>query len=647
MFSKMTSDRFQLTRNTSSPAVGPGSYDIPTTLLDVNAPSIGHGLRFHDNVQAPTTPGPGAYYDVADEKEMSLCRTPRAAEILPGGGSKTPRAAVRMLRHNDKENHFPERPRGGVSFAHKAELESLRAKLAQSEAQRAREAEALRARVAELEATRSSAEELLASKASAQRMQEELEEHRRDRSELLRRAEGAELALCDADRRIRAAEEQGRRASDSREAADREAERLSRKLEASERRASSFEERLSGLREKMDGDLIETRNNLEEMRATTERLEGSHATLEARCDRYREAAAELWRRGALEATQHAATMVVRDASAKALARLLEQQDEQSMRQHQAALLKAREEVRLCNEAVAASRTEAAETTGTLSRCQEELDAATRRLRHEETCREELEGETQRLRSNLDLEATRLQTIEAQNQELVRTLQLFQRDMSFLNGENDELRKQVDAFQDFQDRLEAERAVLSGHANHQQKIKYVLQLKEENTSLRAELKKARQRASEFQLGSANLNLSVCSRAISLEGVEGKSRARSRLGSAQSDAELASLASLCESECKATNEASFSVDVEHLRVLAARALSLVGAPAARSEAEGGLEPVLRRLQQVLQAQPASGDAEAGAAPGSPVAETAAAAEEEVDVAEAEADSALLQESSDESV
>mmetsp|Transcript_649 Transcript_649/g.1553 ORF Transcript_649/g.1553 Transcript_649/m.1553 type:complete len:609 (+) Transcript_649:48-1874(+) len=90
-------------------------------------------------------------------------------------------------------------------------------------------------------------------------------------------------------------------------------------------------------------------------------------------------------------------------------------------------------------------------------------------------------------------------LRLQNRELVLTIRQLQQDCEFLQGERKSLAETSAIWEEKLGRAEGREAKLAGHTNHKQKIRYTMKLKEENVTLREDLKKARRRCLQLETG----------------------------------------------------------------------------------------------------------------------------------------------------
>eukprot|EP00928_Gymnodinium_smaydae_P019902 TRINITY_DN17669_c0_g1_i1.p1 TRINITY_DN17669_c0_g1~~TRINITY_DN17669_c0_g1_i1.p1 ORF type:complete len:617 (+),score=171.59 TRINITY_DN17669_c0_g1_i1:67-1917(+) len=93
----------------------------------------------------------------------------------------------------------------------------------------------------------------------------------------------------------------------------------------------------------------------------------------------------------------------------------------------------------------------------------------------------------------------------QNRELVLTVQQLKQDSELLEAENRSLRELAAACEDVHSKVAGQNAHIMGHVNHKQKIRYMVQLKEETAQLRAELKKTQKRLLQMQASKKSENL----------------------------------------------------------------------------------------------------------------------------------------------
>eukprot|EP00927_Polykrikos_kofoidii_P040853 TRINITY_DN34848_c0_g1_i1.p1 TRINITY_DN34848_c0_g1~~TRINITY_DN34848_c0_g1_i1.p1 ORF type:complete len:663 (+),score=107.69 TRINITY_DN34848_c0_g1_i1:81-2069(+) len=91
----------------------------------------------------------------------------------------------------------------------------------------------------------------------------------------------------------------------------------------------------------------------------------------------------------------------------------------------------------------------------------------------------------------------LEDLRAQNYELALTVQHFKHECDLVESENRSLNETAAIFAGRLEMVEGQNAELIGHANHRQKIKYTMKLKEENAQLRSDVRKARQRAAQLE------------------------------------------------------------------------------------------------------------------------------------------------------
>jgi chromosome segregation ATPase len=134
MFSQFTSPRFEKDKEQS--AIGPGSYDLPTT-LDEHGHVIPAVARRDLNGTASDTPGPGFYGDATEEK--MLTRTPSKKKISLAPSTKENCAATpnRQRRDEAKEEKKPAQKRGVTGAGANPEVEQLKKQLSNEERLRA------------------------------------------------------------------------------------------------------------------------------------------------------------------------------------------------------------------------------------------------------------------------------------------------------------------------------------------------------------------------------------------------------------------------------------------------------------------------------------------------------------------------------
>lgn len=97
----------------------------------------------------------------------------------------------------------------------------------------------------------------------------------------------------------------------------------------------------------------------------------------------------------------------------------------------------------------------------------------------------------------------LDKLQEQNQDLFQSLQGTQQELLVVLSETRRLQKREADFEDDIDRMQERNAQLVGHTNQKQKIRHLMTVKEENCSLRQELKRCKQRGAllEAKLRSA--------------------------------------------------------------------------------------------------------------------------------------------------
>lgn len=115
-----------------------------------------------------------------------------------------------------------------------------------------------------------------------------------------------------------------------------------------------------------------------------------------------------------------------------------------------------------------------------------------------------EPRLQRQDAELNRLEEELQALIGEKQEMVLSLQQLQRELQISQAENKHLRDREAAYEEDVLRISERSAELGGHSNHKQKIKHLQAVKEENQSLRQDLKRCQQHAShlEAQLRTAN-------------------------------------------------------------------------------------------------------------------------------------------------
>mmetsp|Transcript_24625 Transcript_24625/g.54417 ORF Transcript_24625/g.54417 Transcript_24625/m.54417 type:complete len:513 (-) Transcript_24625:110-1648(-) len=86
---------------------------------------------------------------------------------------------------------------------------------------------------------------------------------------------------------------------------------------------------------------------------------------------------------------------------------------------------------------------------------------------------------------------------AQNRELLLSMQMLKQEVEQLEAERRSLQESAAIFEQGFERVAGQQARQMGHQNHRQKIRYTLQMKEENSKLRDELKQARVRALKLE------------------------------------------------------------------------------------------------------------------------------------------------------
>eukprot|EP00933_Yihiella_yeosuensis_P060592 TRINITY_DN63340_c0_g1_i1.p1 TRINITY_DN63340_c0_g1~~TRINITY_DN63340_c0_g1_i1.p1 ORF type:complete len:855 (+),score=263.82 TRINITY_DN63340_c0_g1_i1:60-2624(+) len=134
---------------------------------------------------------------------------------------------------------------------------------------------------------------------------------------------------------------------------------------------------------------------------------------------------------------------------------------------------------------------------------QELSELSQELKQQEKEVAEAKSMVDRLqRQSEDLKALEKDCEEQreQNVELMESIQAYQKDLKELEIDNQALREAEAERDGNLDREMGRQAQNNGHNNHKQKIQYLKQLKEENLSLREELKKAKQTITKMDVNS---------------------------------------------------------------------------------------------------------------------------------------------------
>merc|ERR1719305_494863 len=126
------------------------------------------------------------------------------------------------------------------------------------------------------------------------------------------------------------------------------------------------------------------------------------------------------------------------------------------------------------------------------------------LKHElEQCRDHirsLEVDGQQLRSLQELadkrDAEAQQSI-AQHKELTLTINQLTQEYELADADRRCLEEQLAVYEADLESTKDEQAKMMGHANHKQKVKYHLKIKDENAQLRKDVVDLRQRLSQFE------------------------------------------------------------------------------------------------------------------------------------------------------
>jgi len=87
-------------------------------------------------------------------------------------------------------------------------------------------------------------------------------------------------------------------------------------------------------------------------------------------------------------------------------------------------------------------------------------------------------------------------LHQQNAQLLISFQQFKMELEMTNGENQTLQETLNMYEMNLEKATDQNAQLSGHANPKQKIRHMVNLKEENKELREQLKKASQRITQL-------------------------------------------------------------------------------------------------------------------------------------------------------
>lgn len=201
-------------------------------------------------------------------------------------------------------------------------------------------------------------------------------------------------------------------------------------------------------------------------------------------------------------------------------------------------------------------------------------------------------------------------LRVQNRELTLTLRQFRQDLEILEAENTSLREASAIMEDDLDRVTGCHAELLGHVNHRQKIRYTMKLKEEIGRLIAELKKARRRIVQLEVGRDSENLiEALSSFSSLSGKTKEPRCARLQGLAQprrcakatrqsrgpdEDVRLEEVERKCEMQQNVLE--SITVDFQHVKALIERVVMLADTER-RCGGQGSFAALLQRLREVI--------------------------------------------------
>jgi len=198
---------------------------------------------------------------------------------------------------------------------------------------------------------------------------------------------------------------------------------------------------------------------------------------------------------------------------------------------------------------------------------------------------------------------------AQNKELLESMQAQQKDMQQLVTELGTLRG---AEARFEAKWEKEMAqhTSAGHSNHRQKIQHIIDLKEGNHTLRAELKKARQRIAQLEVACAG---EVSSRVVGCRRLSGTAvttppRVQHTLprGAGRVTTQTAAVATAVPAMQEDKAYERLCVDYQHLLFLLERAAVCSASSLATSSpntADKGAAAFLRRLGDMALAERSS--------------------------------------------
>ena len=200
--------------------------------------------------------------------------------------------------------------------------------------------------------------------------------------------------------------------------------------------------------------------------------------------------------GKLEEAQHSAQQCqldaeqrIRNASLESESRATELWSEIDRMRGDAAKCEALEkQVSMFGRAKVAAESAVRESQRNLERCQQKV--------------EQLEAqESRKHRQDEELSGLRRENEEQQEQikQICMSLQQFQNKNEALKRDNRSLEEKVTCMEGDLDRVADQHAKLMGHTNQKQKIRHTMKLKEENNQLRFELKSAKRRLVQVEIG----------------------------------------------------------------------------------------------------------------------------------------------------
>lgn len=192
--------------------------------------------------------------------------------------------------------------------------------------------------------------------------------------------------------------------------------------------------------------------------------------------------------------------------------------------------------------------------------------------------------------------------QRQNRELLQSLQVFQADLKHLEADNRALRDAEALNAQSLDREMDLNAQNSGHKNHKQKIHYMLNLKEENMALRADLKKARQQLAQIDVNAVSASRNNASQRRASLTPPGKplnpTCHSSLVGLGASVSEQARRLEEAIRQCNLKDRSieRLSMDYQHLLTLVDRAAVLNFCASSVEDSGKGAAAILKRLHEL---------------------------------------------------